>query len=45
MDCDYMPNDIVPIIVGIALALVVLFVIAAYIYGRRRHRQRGYDQV
>ena len=45
MDCDYMPNDIVPIVVGVALALVVLFVILAYLWGRKRHRQSSYDQV
>lgn len=45
MDCDYMPNDIVPIVVGVCLAALVVFVIVAYIIGRRRHRQRGYQSV
>ena len=45
MDCDYQPNDIVPIVVGCALAGVVIFVLVAYMVGRRRHRQRGYQSV
>lgn len=45
MDCDYMPNDIVPIAVGITLALLVIFILIAYLVGRRRHRQRGYESV
>ncbi len=45
MDCDYQPNDIVPIVVGVCLAGLVVFVIIAYIIGRRRHRQRGYQSV
>ena len=45
MNCVYMPNDTVPLIVGLVLAVVVLFVILAYLYGRRRHRQSSYDQV
>ncbi len=45
MDCDYQPNDIVPIVVGVCLAALVVFVIVAYVIGRRRHRQRGYQSV
>ena len=45
MDCEYQPNDIVPIVVGVCLAALVVFVIVAYVIGRRRHRQRGYQSV
>jgi len=45
MDCDYMPNDIVPIAVGVALALLVVVVLVAYLVGRKRHRQRGYQSL
>ena len=45
MDCDYMPNDIVPIAVGVTLALLVVFILIAYMIGRRKHRQRGYESV
>ena len=45
MDCDYKPNDIVPIAVGVALAVLVIVVLIAYLVGRRRHRQRGYLSV
>jgi hypothetical protein len=45
MDCDYRPNDIVPIAVGVALALLVVTVLISYLVGRRRHRQRGYQSV
>jgi len=45
MDCDYQPNDVVPIVVGVCLAALVVFVIIAYMVGRRRHRQRGYESV
>jgi hypothetical protein len=45
MDCDYQPNDIVPIVVGVALAALVVFVIIAYIVGRRRNRQSGYQSM
>lgn len=45
LNCDYRPNDFVPIGVGIALALLVGFVLTAYLIGRRRVRQRGYQSV
>jgi len=44
-DCSYRPNDIVPIIVGCALAGMVLMVLVAYTVGRRRSRARGYMSV
>jgi hypothetical protein len=31
MDCDYKPNDIVPIAVGVALALLVITVLISYL--------------
>lgn len=45
IDCDYQPNDIVPIAVGVALAALVVAVLVAYMVGRRRNRQRGYQSV
>jgi len=45
LDCEYQPNDIVPIAVGIALAALVIVVLIAYVVGRRRNRQRGYESV
>jgi len=45
MDCDYKPNDIIPIAVGVALASLVVAVLVAYIVGRNRQRQRGYQSV
>jgi len=45
LDCEFQPNDIVPIAVGIALALLVVVVLIAYVIGRRRNRQRGYESV
>jgi len=45
LDCEYQPNDIVPIAVGIALTVLVLVVLIAYVIGRRRNRQRGYESV
>lgn len=45
MDCDYEPNDVVPIVVGAALAILVVVVLVAYLLGRRRSRQRGYQSV
>ena len=36
MDCDYKPNDIIPIAVGVALAALVVAVLVAYIVGRNR---------
>eukprot|EP00092_Neocalanus_flemingeri_P012784 GFUD01013776.1.p1 GENE.GFUD01013776.1~~GFUD01013776.1.p1 ORF type:complete len:307 (-),score=98.09 GFUD01013776.1:69-989(-) len=44
-DCSYRPNDIVPIIVGCALAGMVLMVLVAYMVGRSRSRARGYMSV
>jgi len=45
MDCDYKPNDIIPIAVGVALAALVIAVLVAYVVGRNRQRQRGYQSV
>lgn len=45
MDCDYKPNDIIPIAVGVALAALVVAVLVAYMVGRRRNMQRGYQSV
>ena len=45
MDCDYMPNDVVPIAVGITLALLIVFILVFYIIGRRRQRFSGYESV
>jgi len=45
MDCTYRPNDVVPIIVGCALAGLVVMVLVAYLVGRRRSRARGYQSV
>jgi len=45
MDCDYKPNDIIPIAVGVALAGLVVAVLVAYIVGRRRNMARGYQSV
>lgn len=44
-DCTYRPNDVVPIIVGCALASLVLMVLVAYLVGRRKSRARGYQSV
>lgn len=38
-------SDIVPIAVGCALAALVVIVLIAYLIGRRRARQRGYQSV
>lgn len=38
-------SDIVPIAVGCALAALVVVVLVAYLIGRRRARQRGYQSV
>lgn len=38
-------SDIVPIAVGCALAGLVLIVLVAYLVGRRRSRQKGYQSV
>merc|ERR1711909_90072 len=45
LDCEFQPNDIVPIAVGIALTVLVLVVLIAYVIGRKRNRQRGYESV
>lgn len=42
---DRAVSDVVPIAVGIALAALVVIVVIAYIIGRRRARQRGYQTV
>ena len=39
------PNDVVPIIVGCALAGMVVMVLVAYMVGRSRSRARGYMSV
>ncbi|XP_067143290.1 lysosome-associated membrane glycoprotein 2-like [Centruroides vittatus] len=38
-------NDIVPIAVGCALAVLVIIVLIAYLVGRQRSRQQGYQSV
>lgn len=38
-------NSVVPIAVGAALAALVVIVLIAYLIGRRRSRQSGYEQV
>ena len=38
-------SDVVPIAVGVALASLVVIILIAYIVGRRRARQRGYQSV
>jgi lysosomal-associated membrane protein 1/2 len=38
-------SDIVPIAVGCALAVLVIIVLVAYLIGRRRSRQQGYQSV
>jgi len=45
LDCDYHPNDIVPIAVGCSLALLVVIVLISYLVGRRRAARRGYQSV
>jgi len=45
LDCRYKPSDVVPIVVGCALAGTVLLVLVAYLVGRRRNRARGYQSV
>jgi len=46
-DCpeDTQTSDIVPIAVGCALAGLVVVVLIAYLVGRRRSRQKGYQSV
>ena len=38
-------HDIVPVAVGVTLAVLVVLVLVAYLFGRRRARQRGYQSV
>jgi len=45
IDCNAKSNDIVPIVVGIALAALVIAVLIAYMVGRRRNRYAGYQSV
>jgi len=45
LDCSFRPSDVVPIVVGCALAGTVLLVLVAYLVGRRRNRARGYQSV
>ena len=45
LDCSARPSDVVPIIVGCALAGTVLLVLVAYLVGRRRNRAAGYQSV
>jgi len=45
LDCSFRPSDVVPIVVGCALAGTVLLVLIAYLVGRRRNRARGYQSV
>lgn len=43
-DADKMHNNVVPIAVGAALAVLVVIVLILYLIGRRKH-QRGYETV
>jgi len=43
-DADKMHNNVVPIAVGAALAVLVVIVLILYLVGRRKH-QRGYETV
>jgi len=45
LDCSARPSDVVPIIVGCALAGTVLAVLVAYMVGRRKNRAAGYQSV
>jgi lysosomal-associated membrane protein 1/2 len=45
LDCSFRPSDVVPIVVGCALAGTVLLVLIAYLVGRRRNSARGYQSV
>jgi len=45
LDCSFRPSDVVPIVVGCALAGTVLLVLIAYLIGRRRSAARGYQSV
>ena len=45
LDCAFHPSDVVPIIVGCALAGLVVLVLIAYLIGRRKSRARGYQSV
>ena len=45
MDCNAQGNDIVPIAVGLALFALMIGVLVAYMIGRRKNRQRGYESV
>ena len=42
---DTKTNSVVPIAVGAALAALVVIVLIAYLIGRKRSRQSGYEQV
>ena len=42
---DTNTNSLVPIAVGAALAGLVVIVLIAYLIGRKRSRQSGYEQV
>ncbi|XP_035212251.1 lysosome-associated membrane glycoprotein 1-like [Stegodyphus dumicola] len=44
-DSDYKVSDVVPIAVGCALAALIVVVLIAYLVGRRRSRQKGYQSV
>jgi len=44
-DADFSNSDIVPIAVGCALAALVVIVLIAYLIGRKRSRQKGYQSV
>jgi len=44
-DADDKVSDVVPIAVGVALAALIIVVLIAYLVGRRRSRQNGYQSV
>ncbi|CAL8094038.1 unnamed protein product [Calicophoron daubneyi] len=41
---DYMPNKVVPIVVGVALAVLIVIALLTFIIGNRR-RQIGYQEI
>lgn len=45
MDCALQPNDIVPVAVGVTLAVMVVLVLCSYLFCRRGARLRGYQSV
>ena len=44
-DCDYHPNDIVPIAVGTVLILLIVGVLVSYFVGRFRYQRSAYESI